>query len=176
MRCRLKRTDPLNLERMNFGLIQWTSTGKTRQNLVNGTSIGHLSSNIFRIMLYRLEKQQCNDWISHLNIPSWTIDLVCRVYEYDRVRSMNICHVSHFSNKRLCPLRKIIMGKIFDLKIWVLKCVLDHSKSIPTKNIENFSFIRVKFLSKLITPPFWIKHRTTLIPRRDWFIFQKKFQ
>ena len=47
---------------------------------------------------------------------------------------------SHFSNKRLCPWKKFQRGKFFEIDIFVLKHVLDHSKSITTKKIRFFSF------------------------------------
>ena len=57
----------------------------------------------------------------------------------------------HFSKKWLC---QVIMGIFFEIDIFVLKYVLDHSESIPTKN-----FFDQKFLSLLFFRPKKAKNR-----------------
>ena len=47
--------------------------------------------------------------------------------------------------KRLYPQRKVIMRKNFEIEIFIIKCVLDHSKSIPTKK-----YFRPKFFVSAI--------------------------
>ena len=54
---------------------------------------------------------------------------------------------SHFSKKRLCPWKKFSMGKNFNLDIFILKHVLDHSKSISTKKNFRKFFVFWSFIA-----------------------------
>ena len=64
--------------------------------------------------------------------------------------------MAHFSKKWLCPREKFFQWeKIFKIDIFVLKYVLNHSKSIPTK----------KFFSKIFDflVIFWVKNHVFAI-------------
>ena len=75
-------------------------------------------------------------------------------------KNFYLCHYydlwPHFSKKWLC---QVIMGKIFEIEIFVLKYVLDRSKSIPTKNIFGQKFLSLPF--------FWPKMAKIISSRKQ---------
>ena len=59
--------------------------------------------------------------------------------------------MAHFSKKWLSQKKNFQWKKIFKIDIFVLKYVLNHSKSIPTKKMfsKNFRFFGQKFFEKM---------------------------
>ena len=65
--------------------------------------------------------------------------------------SLNLDKISaydpHFSKKWLC---QVIMGIFFEIEIFVLKYVLGHSESIPTKKNFDQNFLSLSFFRPVI--------------------------
>ena len=77
-----------------------------------------------------------------------------------KFRSQSMSYNLHFSKKRLCPRKNFQCGEIFKIDIFVLKYVLEHSKSIPTKSIfrEIFDFSVIFCAKKLLFRKFWAQN------------------